>query len=242
MHYAEHAPAPQAAPFIRAIWTLKGNAASGDWLSFDAMPDGCLEIIHRTAGRSIWHGEQPELFVAGVCTGPARLEFTGDAQFTGVRLWPWTWNRIGQPPAAKLLDRWSGLSGHPLFEDFDRAQGRIVERVTGLLSSLSPDPIGRTIPSATCPGEIALASRRSERTVQRWFRSEIGMTARQYLRLLRFQGAIQDDGMAANKGLADQAAAFGYSDQAHMARDFRSFSGRTARTVRSSAKGPFVER
>ena len=78
----------------------------------------------------------------------------------------------------------------------------------------------------------------SPRTLQRWFARHVGLPPRRYLRLLRFHKAFEQ--VPAQPSLADHAAAQGYADQAHMARDFRAMAGVPAKQARRSAKGPFL--
>ncbi|MHA7819448.1 MAG: helix-turn-helix domain-containing protein [Erythrobacter sp.] len=238
MDYREFGVPEDLSPFVRAIWRLSGEASPGERLAFDAMPDGCVELIYRSAGTSNWNGAQPRIFVAGICTRPARLRFSGDAEFVGVRLWPWAWNRLGGPVAPSFHDRWLPVGAHRAspFEGDD-----MTANLRGAFAGLLPDPIGRHVPTARSTGEVAEASGRNHRAIQRWFRSEIGMAGRQYFRLLRFQRAVEDGGRD-GEGLAQEAAKLGYSDQAHMSRDFKRHSGTTAREVRAGAKGPFLDR
>ena len=68
----------------------------------------------------------------------------------------------------------------------------------------------------------------SPRTLQRWFARHVGLPPRRYLRLLRFHKAFEQ--VPDQPSLADHAAAQGYADQAHMARDFRAMAGRAGET------------
>ena len=61
---------------------------------------------------------------------------------------------------------------------------------------------------------------------------------RHYLRLLRFQKAFEQVPGAVS--LADHAAASGFADQAHMARNFREMAGVPAKQARQKARGPFL--
>jgi AraC-like DNA-binding protein len=60
------------------------------------------------------------------------------------------------------------------------------------------------------------------------FKNQVGATPKQYLRIMRFQKAIQEMGTNASSfdwsGLALQS---GFYDQAHFINDFRDFSGFT---------------
>ena len=78
----------------------------------------------------------------------------------------------------------------------------------------------------------------SPRTLQRWFARHVDLPPRAYLRLLRFQKAFEQ--VPGADSLADHAAAQGFADQAHMAREFRELAGVPAKQARRTAKGPFL--
>ncbi|MBX3565999.1 MAG: helix-turn-helix domain-containing protein [Sphingomonas sp.] len=78
----------------------------------------------------------------------------------------------------------------------------------------------------------------SHRQLQRWFAAHIGLPPRSYLRLLRFRDAI--GAIHGKDSPADAAAAQGYADQAHMARDFRALAGVPPSGARRRARGPFI--
>ncbi len=63
----------------------------------------------------------------------------------------------------------------------------------------------------------------------RLFRRHVGIAPKAVIRRVRLRevAARVEDGLAPN--LADLAAELGYADQAHLARDFRSATGRTLR-------------
>ncbi|HEX3911866.1 MAG TPA: helix-turn-helix domain-containing protein [Steroidobacteraceae bacterium] len=68
------------------------------------------------------------------------------------------------------------------------------------------------------------------------FRAAVGLTPKHYYRVERFTAALQS--LASNRGmnLANLAASLGYSDQAHLTREFRDFAGITPRQYRP--RGP----
>ncbi len=61
------------------------------------------------------------------------------------------------------------------------------------------------------------------------FRDELGITPKQYARLVRFRGAL--DQLAPGRCLAAMALELGFADQAHMNREFRAFTGASPREV-----------
>ena len=226
-------------PFVKTIWTLDAGGDGAENLTNEALPDGCIEVIRRLNGSSSWHRSQPAVFAAGICSKPAVLELSGDASFIGVRLWPWAWNQISDCPATLFHDDWIAL-------DDNSAVARLVSNPAGPLTSVLqvfspylPDSIGKHVPSVSTTGELALASGKGHRTIQRWFGKEIGHPPRKYFKLLRFQNAIAEPDKDGGS-LAMEAATLGYADQSHMARNFKEFAGSTTRQVRKSAQGPFL--
>src|SRR5262245_57594626 len=110
MDYREIAPPPALAGLVKVAWSLHCEGRRGSWVSHVATPDGCLEIIRRLKGRSIWGDEQPPCFVGGLITRPAALRLSSDGSFVGIRIWPWAWNAIGTLKTPDLIDTWVSLS------------------------------------------------------------------------------------------------------------------------------------
>ena len=227
MEYREYPPAPALDGLVKVRWALTGGGAADEWLTQQAVPDGCVEIIARTAGRSRWDGDQPPRFAVGLIERPEGFESSGDACFEAIRLWPWAWSLIDDRPLAELRGRWLPYDGPGADEIEARLAGE-----TELAA------IGRAILAAASVEEMGLGTGMSPRTLQRWFARHVGLPPRRYLRLLRFQKAFEQ--MPGEASLATHAAAQGFADQAHMARAFREMAGVPAGTARRSAKGPFL--
>ncbi len=238
MRYAELPLPPQLTGLVAAVWTVSVEVeveGDRDWLGYEAVPDGCIELIRRHSGRSVWREEQPRCFATGLALAPAKLSFSPDASFTGIKLWPWAWHALGGAPCPGFADRWIEIpEGAPLAALLDG------DPVANLLAAgLRPNPLGAAILASTSAGEIAAAAKLPHRQLQRIFTRDLGMPPRAYLRLLRFRGAMIEVQQSAVP-LADAAAGQGYADQAHMARDFRSLAGVPPREARLRARGPFL--
>ena len=73
--------------------------------------------------------------------------------------------------------------------------------------------------------ELAHAAGLSRRRFSQLFREQIGLTPKLYCRLMRFQNTLKLVASGASVDWAQLALAAGYYDQAHLAHEFRDFSG-----------------
>jgi AraC-like DNA-binding protein len=234
MDYAELPLPPALDGLVAALWTAAVPAEGEAWIEQEAVPDGCIELIRRHSGRSVWRREQPALFATGLATVTAKLRLGAGARFTGVKLWPWAWHALGGTPCRDFADDWIAVEDPALAALFD---GDPVEHLVAAFSGTDAT-FGKAILASQTVAEIAARTGQTHRQLQRRFEREFGMPPRLYLRLLRFRDALA--GIQANGDtLADTAAAQGYADQAHMARDFRILAGLPPSKARR-AKGPFV--
>jgi AraC-like DNA-binding protein len=81
-------------------------------------------------------------------------------------------------------------------------------------------------PADGSPARVAEAQRASGYSPRHFialFRSAVGLNPKHYYRIRRFASTVRS--MAAGGCLGDVAAAAGYSDQAHLTREFREFAG-----------------
>jgi len=237
MDYAELPLPPALDGLVAAVWTLAQGGDPAEWIEQEATPDGCVELIRRSAGRSAWGSDQPEIFATGLSEHPIRFGFSGDAAFVGIKLWPWAWEALGGPPCPGFADDWIAVESEtPLAALLAGGPADIPARLVEALAEVPPHP---GLLAAGSVDELCAATGLTPRQLQRWFERHIGLSPRSWLRLLRFREtllAVQQDGAA----LAGHAAERGYSDQAHMTRDFRDLAGEPPGSARGRAKGPFL--
>jgi AraC-like DNA-binding protein len=242
MDYREQPAGDALAGLVKAFWTLDAGGRADDWLVHAAVPDGCVELIRRVRGRSRWDGPQPACFAAGLIDAPASFEVSGDARFAGVRLWPWAWRRLSDVPLAAMRGRWVEIDEPRLLALCDRlAEPAVAARTLAAMLAGAPAGLaaaGRALAGADSVAGMSEATGMNARALQRWFAREVGLPPRRYLRLLRFQRAFAEGPEAPS--LADHAAAHGFADQAHMAREYRALAGVPARQARRTSKGPFL--
>ncbi|HYG48246.1 MAG TPA: helix-turn-helix domain-containing protein [Allosphingosinicella sp.] len=235
MEYREFAPPEALRPIVKAGWTLDVPGGENERFRHLATPDGCVELIHRLSGRSWWGEEQPACFAAGLITEPVELSLGGGSRFVALRFWPWAWNSLGHLPVPGFIGGWRPFGGRKAPRTPDQA---FAELPADLLDP-STKALAEAILASRSAAELGARSGRPARWLQRWFEREIGLPPRTYLRLLRFQESFR--GLPSAQGtLADHAAAHGYADQAHMAREYREMTGRSASAARGRAKPPFL--
>lgn len=73
-------------------------------------------------------------------------------------------------------------------------------------------------------GQLNESIKLSQRQVERLFKLWLGMTPKHYQRILRIKKAISFLRRHKNVNLADVSQQFGFSDQAHMTREFRTIA------------------
>jgi AraC-like DNA-binding protein len=83
----------------------------------------------------------------------------------------------------------------------------------------------KRVPHVHSVREVAKEAGLSRRRFAQLFREQVGLTPKLYCRLHRFQAAVRQISAGAPVDWSDVALAGGYFDQAHLANEFREFSG-----------------
>ena len=242
MEYREYPPPASLDVLVKAFWTLDAAGDSEAWIEHQATPDGCIELIVRTSGRSRWGSEQPTRIVVGLSDGPISFQISADASFTAIRLWPWTWRALSGESPGSIFGRWNPVHHDAVNAILDLAvepdqASTLLLRALGA-SAASLQHCGLAIINAHTVSEIVANTGMSPRRLQRWFEEYVGLPPRSYLRLLRFQQAFEQ--LPEADVLAHHAADHGFADQAHMAREFRRLAGEPASRTKSKSRGPFL--
>jgi AraC-like DNA-binding protein len=261
MDYREFPPPARLAPFVAAIWTLRGLSAAP---AFDlVLPDGRAElVIHRTGRFREWRAagdvhEQPRAIVAGVMDRAVVLSPAPAFETIGVRLMPYGLARLCADP----LDR-AGEGIAPAEALLAPAVASLVAAVThadGLADAVRilQDGLARAFDAAAPPPVAVVAAVREirrtrgrvsidrlvkesgagARALERQFDRWVGLSPKRYARVVRFHHAV--GALIAAPGLpgARLAVDHGYFDQAHLSRDFKAFTGAAPRAFISGRLG-----
>ena len=252
MRYFEISPSRVLAPYIKTYWFLEGNFPVAGAQPERIFPDGCMElIIHygdvfqritenkaekQPAGFVFGQLEEYIELLPGQATGVMGIKFYphGLSHFTDVPVNEIKQQAIELPHLFKkegyYLDEKVALAKAArdrvkVVEDFLLRQLRGSKRNSELINIMVQDIY-------TANGSIAIRDlirkyHTTERQMERFFAIQVGLSAKTFSRIIRFQRSFQLAPHA--KTLTHLALDAGYFDQAHFSREFRSFTGLSPR-------------
>ncbi|MER7170272.1 helix-turn-helix domain-containing protein [Streptomyces mesophilus] len=205
------------------VWT---NTPGGPGGVYPVLPDGCMDLL--------W--SEGRLLVAGPDTKAYRPQGGTGRSVTGIRFAPGTAPELLGVPAHELLDRRVELAGLWPAARVRRLAGRVaaasdprtgLEELARAAHSAPADPAlqyaVRRLGEGAAVAEIADETGLGARALHRRSLAAFGYGPKALARILRLQRALA----LARSGLppADTAAAAGYADQPHLARDVRDLAG-----------------
>jgi AraC-like DNA-binding protein len=197
----------------------------------EVWPDAGIDIIWQRGG---------EPLVAGPDTKPVPAELDPGAVLIGMRFLPGAGGPALATAMSELRNQRVALSAvrPELARRLDggldpyEALRRIVDAVRRRVEAHPPDSlVASTVRSLNTPtASVAAAVAESSlgiRQIRRRFHQTLGYGPKTLQRVLRFQRLVAASGSTRSADLATLALELGYSDQAHMTRESRRFSGRT---------------
>jgi AraC-like DNA-binding protein len=241
---------------IKCFWYNRREV--GEQLSnFEVLPDGYAEIIfHFGSGCSIATREGlqplPSPFMMGLLNQPVVFYTQHRLEIIGIRCFPWTvFDLLGLPsgkdgvriiehPIAQL---------QPALHECIRA-GKIKEALEQLQlyflnahsqiaanSMLFKAGVAMRKANGTLPvSEVAAAAHATVRTLERNFKQAAGHTVKDVSALMRFEQVRNHLWVDPNSNIAGLAHELGYTDQSHLSREFKRYSGTTPAAFARKAK------
>ncbi|TGD82489.1 helix-turn-helix domain-containing protein [Hymenobacter wooponensis] len=246
---------------IQGFWYTRINLAEFP-AGFEIVPDGSAEIIfHFGSSCSITTDgglePLPSPFLMGLLNQPVRLHGESQLEVIGVRCFPWTvFDLLGLPAGGGGVRTFV----HPIVQlQPELAKLIMVGRVEEALAQvqqyfletrppMSPDSTlskaggamraaGGTLPVS----QVAAAAHATVRTLERKFKQAAGFSVKDVSGLLRFEQARNHLWRHPEANLAALAYELGYTDQSHLSREFKRYSGTTpaafARNARQRQQG-----
>jgi AraC-like DNA-binding protein len=263
--YYEISPSPLLAPFVECLWHFKKHAAERAAVTESIFPDGKLDLLLIGEAKMFCEGGRcphklPASFLIGPQVGPIVLRSAGSLCATGVRFRPAGLRAFTRSPFA-------GFVGTVVPSDifWGKAAAELTEQVSTLtpLSALSlldrflvqrlratpvaPPRLQRALAmiektrGIISMSALARAAEISPRSMERSFREYLGVSAKHFSRVRRFD-AVKDTLLAApSTDPSDLACEFAYFDQSHLIREFRQFAGCTPGEFACAAREGIVK-
>ncbi|WP_158799259.1 AraC family transcriptional regulator [Pedobacter sp. L105] len=258
MQHQEFEPPEELQDTINCFWYNKrdfGEVQSG----FEVQPDGYAEIIfHFGSGCYIsQHGglqPLPSPFMMGLLNQPV-LFYTKDClEIIGIRCFPWTvFDLLGIPsgkdgvrvfehPIARLqpvLDRL--IADGKIDDALAQVKQYFLNAQSGNITSDMLFKAGDAMREAngTLPvSQVAAAAHTTVRTLERNFKLSSGYSVKDVSGLIRFEQVRNNLMLNPDVSIAGLAHELGYTDQSHLSREFKRYSGTTpAAFARKAKKG-----
>lgn len=252
MHYETFHPGPALAPYVRGLYYFAGDAGDPDKPHIFRFPsDGGPELI-LNLGDPFAAGSceaRLQTFSGFNIIGPLSCHLlthtAGSAAFVAVRFRPGGMAPFFDVPAYELTDQiadietfW-GAFGKQTEQQARKARTpeetvTIVQRALCARQSY-PFSIDRPMTGAIDDvfasrgqlrvGHLARAAGLSRRQFERRFKRMVGLSPKRLCRIVRFANAFDPTHRNHQKGWVQTALACGYSDQAHLIRECRYFTG-----------------
>ena len=258
MQHQEFEPPEKLQDTIKCFWYTRKEFGNVQ-LSFEVVPDGYAEIIFHFGGDcSISYNGSlqplPSPFMMGLLNQPILFYAKNRLEIIGIRCFPWTvFDLLGLP---------SGKDGVRIFEHpiaqlqstlyklvhagrIDEALAQVKQYFLDARPRIAIDSmlfkagVAMRKANGTMPvSQVAAAAHTTIRTLERKFKQSSGYSVKDVSGLMRFEQVRNQLWRDPNFNLAALAHELGYTDQSHLSKEFKRYSGTTpAAFARKSKKG-----
>lgn len=256
MRHLEFDPPEELQDTIKCFWYDRRDLGEEE-TSFEVLPDGYAEIIfHFGNPCSISHNGSlqllPSPFMMGLLNHPVLFYTKGCLEIIAIRCFPWTvFDLLGLPsgkeklhifhhPIAQLQSTLSQMIKAGRIED---AIAQVRQYFLDARSHIATDSMlykaGAAMREAngTIPvSQVAAAAHATVRTLERNFSQSSGHTVKKVSALMRFEQVRNRLWHYPNTHLAGLAHELGYTDQSHLSREFKRYTGATPAAFARKAK------
>ena len=262
MHTSILSKYPTLKPFVKEVFTLQSHQEEGNLKPFKHYADGLPGIMfHETEGGLFYHDldsadegtELYPLFIYGQTLEPIELTVYGNFKLIIFYLQPHVLKEIFQIDADKIVDEcidMTTLALKGVKELLRQLQAtHYIEEQTDLLAhflaKLVPtetqtQPLDEIIQQIEFNNDsfnfsaISNGFPGSQRTFQRMFKKNVGLSPRLFARVAKFNNSLQKLESSDFQSLTELAHQSGYADQSHFIRTFKEFTGLTPKEFLAS--------
>lgn len=245
IQYREVAPPPDLGAWVEAFWCIRTLAPAPNLTNHWVLPESSVNLIFWLPGG--WR--RPETLFSPILSGPTlqalrKPGIPGEA-YVGVRFLPAAGPafldcsgadlRSYLQPLRQVQPRWADRLADRLAHA--RSDAEALVEVIAELRSLAPGRPScdqamlaaaawyRRMSEAVDVEHWGAAFGLSERQFRRRFLAAVGHSPRDFRRIVRLQQLVRQGLLRPRVGWAALAARAGFTDQSHLANEFRSLSG-----------------
>jgi AraC-like DNA-binding protein len=256
MHHDEFETPEELRDTIKCFWYTKrdfGAVESG----YEILPDGYAEIIFHfgSACNISYDGYRqalPSPCMMGLLNQPVVLYTKDIFKVIGVRCYPWTvFDLLSIPPGktnANILEH-PIAKLQPILNKLIQADkiGEVLAIIEqyfiGVRSRIASDSmlfkagVALTKAKGSLPvSGVAAAAHATVRTLERKFKERSGYSVKDVSGVMRFEQVRNELWIQPTCNLAGLAHELGYSDQSHLSREFKRYSGTTPAAFARNAR------
>jgi AraC-like DNA-binding protein len=262
MIYREVAPHPKLRNHVKCLWVLDHDYGNSPHDHEHLWADAHTELIftsgrrysRKVRGRTV---ALPASFVVGPFQNELQLFCKGRVSLVAARFWPWGFHCLSRVPMSDLKNsvRSCRLAlGHACeslertmagVQNLDARLATLDEALLNLLGSVpKPKPLARPMAmeilearGVTPISELLENHDIQARRLERIFLKELGVTAKIFCRIVRFNHAKAMIERDPELDIGKLAHDCGYADQSHFTRNFREMFGITPADFKTRMKG-----
>jgi AraC-like DNA-binding protein len=255
MKYQVYNSPLELSSYVRYFWTIDHEDDGGKDKSIKIFADRFPRLIFQDLNGHVATKDEsglvlPESFLSGIITKQTNYHVKGSYSHLGVSFYPHAIKAIFGIDAYEVTNSLPDLinfgAGELVKKLQDTAHYRRVEMLSDFLirklrrqndAGFRINPIVHsTIDYTTSVNELLSRHKLTERSLERLFKNSIGVAPKKYLRILRFEKAVELLNRSDITNFAQFAYGFNYADQSHFNKEFKDFSGFTPQVFQSKVK------
>jgi AraC-like DNA-binding protein len=237
--FNRYAPSEALKDTVECFWTIEWDMPAGECFTQQLLPNPQMNIVHYPEGHYAYRT---------MLEGPVKQFFhhtlKGRGELIGVKFRIGGFNSFTSHPVRYFTDSQFDVNtilGHPAWEALSEMATLAAKRsaIESILLSYSPvrdakareaEQIVAYIRENEDAVNVAIVANVFDlriRTLQRLFDQYVGVNPKWVIRVFRLQSVKAELEAYSPRALADLAQRLSYTDQAHMIRDFKAFTGLT---------------
>ena len=258
MYHQEFEPPEQLRDTIKCFWYNR-REMDHQQPTFEVQPDGYAEIIFyfgdlRRIGNNGELQPLPSPFMMGLLNQPVIFHSQNRLEIIAIRCYPWTVFDLLNLPSGKngvqtfqhpIAGLQSTLNTYIKTGKIDEAMAKLKQYFLNIHAGLAANStlfkagLAMRRANGIIPvSEVAAAAHATVRTLERNFKQSSGHTVKDVSALMRFEQVRNRLWHSLAVNLAGLAHELGYTDQSHLSREFKRYSGTTpAAFAREAKKG-----